>query len=162
MSSSLVRQSLIAMAALQSHISEHISFMARQQVMEKNKQELEQLQQQLGGQQLPPELQKEMQVRLESEIAEVESKITEEIVAEEQEYLEGTGEDPLINLKQQEIDIKEQDAQRKALYDTEKLEIDRDKLEQKTEIDQKKLNQDAEIAAMRAGVNLKQSKMRKK
>ena len=161
MSSSLVRQSLIAMAALQSHISEHISFMARQQVMEKNRQELEQLQQQLGGQQLPPELQKEMQIRLESEIAELESKITEEIVAEEQEFLGTTNEDPLINLKQQEIDIKEQDAQRKALYDKEKLDIDRDKLEQKTEIDQKKLNQDAEIAAMRAGVNLKQSKMRK-
>jgi hypothetical protein len=161
MSSSLVRQSLIAMAALQSHISEHISFMARQQVMEKNKEELEQLQQQLGGQQLPPELQKEMQNRLESEIAEVESTITEEIVAEEQEYLEGTGKDPLVELKTREIDIKEQDAQRKAMYDMEKLDIDRGKLDQKTEIDQKKLDQDAEIAAMRAGINLKQAKMRK-
>ena len=161
MSSSLVRQSLIAMAALQAHISEHISFMARQQVMEKNKEELEQLQQQLGGQQLPPELQKEMQNRLESEIAEVESTITEEIVAEEQEYLEGTGKDPLVELKTREIDIKEQDAQRKAMYDMEKLDIDRGKLDQKTEIDQKKLDQDAEIAAMRAGINLKQAKMRK-
>ena len=102
-----------------------------------------------------------MQNRLESEIAEVESTITEEIVAEEQEFLGTTNEDPLINLKQQEIDIKEQDAQRKAMYDMEKLEIDRGKLDQKTEIDQKKLDQDAEIAAMRAGVNLKQSKMRK-
>jgi hypothetical protein len=161
MSSSLVRQSLIAMAALQSHISEHISFMARQQVMEKNKQELEQLQQQLQGQPLPQELQKEMQNRLESEIAEVESKITEEIVAEEQEFLGLGNQDPLIDLKQQEIDIKEQDAQRKAMYDMEKLEIDRDKLKQKTEIDQAKLDQDAEIAAMRAGINLKQAKMRK-
>jgi len=129
--------------------------------MEKNKQELEQLQQQLGGQQLPPEMQKEMQNRLESEIAEVESTITEEIVAEEQEYLEGTGKDPLVELKTREIDIKEQDAQRKAMYDMEKLDIDRGKLDQKTEIDQKKLDQDAEIAAMRAGINLKQAKMRK-
>ena len=161
MSSSLVRQSVIAMASLQAHISEHISFMARQQVMEKNKEELEQLQQQLGGQQLPPEMQKEMQNRLESEIAEVESTITEEIVAEEQEYLEGTGQDPLVELKTREIDIKEQDAQRKAMYDMEKLDIDRGKLDQKTEIDQKKLDQDAEIAAMRAGINLKQAKMRK-
>jgi hypothetical protein len=34
-------------------------------------------------------------------------------------------------------------------------------LKQKTEIDQAKLDQDAEIAAMRAGINLKQAKMRK-
>ena len=147
MSSALVRQSAIAMAALQSHISEH-------------KEELEQLQAQTGGQ-VPPELQQELTARLESEIAETQSKITEEIVAEEQEYLEGSGKDPLVELKNRELDIKEADNQRKTLFDAAKLSLDKEKLDQKSKNDEEKLDQDAKIAAMRAGVNLKQTKLRK-
>ena len=160
MSSALVRQSAIAMAALQSHISEHIALMSRQIVMEKNKEELEQLQAQTGGQ-VPPELQQELTARLESEIAETQSKITEEIVAEEQEYLEGSGKDPLVELKNRELDIKEADNQRKTLFDAAKLSLDKEKLDQKSKNDEEKLDQDAKIAAMRAGVNLKQTKLRK-
>ena len=160
MSSALVRQSAIAMAALQSHISEHIALMSRQIVMEKNKEELQQLQAQTGGQ-VPPELQQELTARLESEIAETQSKITEEIVAEEQEYLEGSGKDPLVELKNRELDIKEADNQRKTLFDAAKLSLDKEKLDQKSKNDEEKLDQDAKIAAMRAGVNLKQTKLRK-
>ena len=46
MSSSLVRSSMLAMASLQAHISQHIGFLARQMVMEQNKEMLEKVAQQ--------------------------------------------------------------------------------------------------------------------
>ena len=76
------------MASLQAHISQHIGFLARQMVMEQNKEMLEKVAQQYGNQ-MPPEVQQQLTVMLESQIAEMEAQITEEIVAEEQEYLEG-------------------------------------------------------------------------
>ena len=76
--------------------------------------------------------------------------MTEEMIGEEQEMMQELGQDPLVDLKQQEINLRAQDIERKSMVDEAKLNLD-----------QQKLNQDAEIAAMRAGVNLKQSKMRK-
>ena len=148
MSSALVRTSAIAMSALQAHISQHIGFLARQIVLEENRAQLEKLGQQYGGQ-LPPEVQKEVTQMMESKIAEMEAQITEEIVAEEQEYLEGSGEDPLVELKNRELDIKEQDQERKTDYDKGRLGLDTDKLAQKAQIDEAKLKQNARIAAAR-------------
>ena len=160
MSSSLVRSSVLAMAALQAHISQHIGFLARQMVMEQNKAMLEQVAQRYNGQ-IPPEVQEELKKTLESQIAEMEAQITEEIVAEEQEYLEGAGEDPLVALKNRELDIKEQDAMRKAKYDEGRNVLDTAKLAQKAQIDEAKLNQNLNIAEMRIENQQDLAKMRK-
>ena len=98
---------------------------------------------------------------LESQIAEMEAQITEEIVAEEQEYLEGAGEDPLVALKNRELDIKEQDAMRKAKYDEGRNVLDTAKLAQKAQIDEAKLNQNLNIAEMRIENQQDLAKMRK-
>ena len=160
MSSSLVRSSMLAMASLQAHISQHIGFLARQMVMEQNKEMLEKVAQQYGDQ-MPPEVQKQLTVMLESQIAEMEAQITEEIVAEEQEYLEGSGQDPLVELKNRELDIKEQDAMRKAQYDEGRSVLDTAKLAQKAQIDQAKLDQNLGIAEMRIQNQQQLAKMRK-
>jgi len=160
MSSSLVRSSMLAMASLQAHISQHIGFLARQMVMEQNKEMLEKVAQQYGNQ-MPPEVQQQLTVMLESQIAEMEAQITEEIVAEEQEYLEGAGEDPLVALKNRELDIKEQDAMRKAQYDEGRNVLDTAKLAQKAQIDQAKLDQNLGIAEMRIQNQQELAKMRK-
>jgi len=161
MSSSLVRSSVLAMASLQAHISQHIGFLARQMVMEQNKQMLEEVAQRYNGQ-IPPEVQEEIKKTLESQIAEMEAQITEEIVAEEQEYLEGAGEDPLVALKNRELDIKEQDAMRKAKYDEGRNILDTAKLAQKAQIDQAKLDQNLNIAEMRIENQQDIARMRKK
>ena len=161
MSSSLVRSSVLAMASLQAHISQHIGFLARQMVMEQNKQMLEEIAQRYNGQ-IPPEVQEELKKALESQIAEMEAQITEEIVAEEQEYLEGAGEDPLVALKNRELDIKEQDAMRKAKYDEGRNILDTAKLAQKAQIDQAKLDQNLNIAEMRIENQQDIARMRKK
>ena len=148
MSSTLVRTSVLAMASLQSHISQHISFLARQLVMEENKQTLEELAQQFG-QQIPPEIMQQLQNKIEAEIADKQAELTENMVAEEQEYLEGQGQDPLVELKKQELLIKEQDNARKAAADQSDAQLNAAKLAQKTEIDQAKLEQNAKIAQAR-------------
>ena len=107
------------------------------------------------------EVQKQLTVMLESQIAEMEAQITEEIVAEEQEYLEGSGQDPLVELKNRELDIKEQDAMRKAQYDEGRSVLDTAKLAQKAQIDQAKLDQNLGIAEMRIQNQQQLAKMRK-
>jgi len=71
------------------------------------------------------------------------------MIQEEQEYLEGQGQDPLVELKKQELLIKEQDNARKAAADQSDAQLNAAKLAQKTEIDQAKLEQNAKIAQAR-------------
>ena len=84
--------------------------MARQQVMEQNKQEIEEQAAQFGGQ-VPQELQQQFQMEIENQVAEQIVKMTEELVGGEQDYLEGENSDPLIDLKQQELNIRSQEIQ---------------------------------------------------
>ena len=87
--------------------------------------------------------------------------MTEELVAEEQEYLEGEKSDPLIDLKQQELNLRAQEMQqnkenadKKLLLDAEKLNFEGKKLEQKDEMDKEKLQSQEDQANLRAEVTL--------
>ncbi len=86
------------MGILQAHISQHISFVARQEIEAKNAPIFQQQAAQFGGQ-LPPQLLQQFQTQNEREIAQRIRELTEEMVAEEQEYLEGMTQDPLVTLK---------------------------------------------------------------
>ena len=77
------------MGILQSHISEHISLLAREEVEEKNAQVMQEQAAQFGGQ-VPPELMQQFQMQNEKEIAARIVELTEELVAEEEEA-EGEG-----------------------------------------------------------------------
>ena len=72
----------------------------------------------------------------------------------EQEYLEGGGEDPLVELKKEEIDIEKQRVQADNMAKMAKTELDIAKLQQKSEIDEAKLQQTAELAAKRNNIQM--------
>jgi len=151
MSSFLVANNPPTMGILQAHMSEHISLMAREEVEAKNAQIMQEQAAKFGGQ-VPPELQQQFQMQNEKEIAQKIVEITEELVAEEQEYLGKKGEDPLIDLKQQELNLRAQeikqrkDTEEKKLdLDTEKLGFEEEKLEQKDKIEEEKLEQKDKI-----------------
>ena len=108
MSSALVKNNPPTMGILQAHISEHIAMMAREEITQKNAQVMEEQAAQFGGQ-VPQELMQQFQMQNENEIAEKIVEITEKLVAEEQEYLEGQDSDPLIDLKQQELNLRAQE-----------------------------------------------------
>ena len=152
-SSALVKTNPQAMMILQSHIMEHVSLQAREEVEQEMAKEFEELQAKAGGQ-LPPEQQNEMQELLESKIAERIVQMTEEMVTEEAQMMQEQGEDPLIQLKQQEINLKAQDLERKTAYDQGKMALDSAKLAQNEELAEAKMDSQEDIAQLRANVNL--------
>ena len=152
-SSALVKTNPQALMILQSHIMEHVSLQAREEVEQEMAKEFELIQAKSGGE-LPPEQQNEMQELLESKISERIVEMTEKMVTEEQAMMSEQGEDPLIQLKQQEINLKAQDLQRKATYDEGKMALDAAKLAQTEELAEAKMDSQEDIAQLRANVNL--------
>ena len=79
-----------------------------------------------------------------------------QLVAEEQDYLEGgaEGPDPLVDLKKEELDIERQRVMADAMAKQAKTPLDIAKLEQKSMIDAAKLQQTAQLAAQRNNIQM--------
>ncbi len=84
---------MMTMSLLQAHISEHVSFQAREEVMQEMAPQLQQ------AAQLPPDQQQQLQVQIENKVAERISVITNNMVVEEQEMMEGMDQDSLVELR---------------------------------------------------------------
>ena len=93
-------------ALLQSHISDHVSYKAKNEVSQMIMQNPEMAQM---AQQDP----QQFQIMFDAEVAKVAARITQELVQGEMQASAGK-EDPLVRLKQQEIDLRAMDLQRKA------------------------------------------------
>ena len=140
-------------AMLQAHVSEHISLIASQQVQEKFKQQFEQLQQQMQqAQQNPQQMQQMQQQQAQlvnqqaSEQAKIEAQMTKQLAQDEEARISREQQDPLVKLKQQEIDLKamqtQMQMQKDMMVDSEKLDLERDKLEADTSINLMKASAD--------------------
>ena len=154
MSSFLVKNNLPVLTALQAHVSEHIALMAREQVEAKNAPVIQEQAQKFGGV-IPPELLQQFQAQNEKEIAQVIAEMTNDAVAEEQEYLEKTGEtDPLIDLKQQDLLLKLNDQQMRKEEQDEKFKIDRERIKSQEEQTEKRVETQENIANLRSQTTL--------
>jgi hypothetical protein len=153
MSSMLVRNNPQATVLLQAHVMEHVSLLARQMIEEENQEQVQAEAAKFGGK-LPPELQAQFQEEMERQISLKATEFIEEMFIEEQQSMEGQGQDPLVGLKQQELQLKAQDIQRKAQNDQQKIELDGAKLDQTAKIAQDKIDSNEDIAQLRANVNL--------
>lgn len=153
LSSMLVRNNPQATVLLQAHVMEHVSLLARQMVEAENQEEMEAEAAKFGGQ-LPPELQAQFQEEMERQISLKATEFIEEMFIEEQQAMSGQGEDPLVGLKQQELQLKAQDIQRKAQNDQQKLDLEGTRLDQSAKIAQDKIDSNEDIAQLRANVNL--------
>ena len=106
MNSRMVQINPQVYALLQSHISDHISFKAKAEV----KAMMMQDQQMMAMSQQDPE---NFQIMFEAEVAKVAARITQELVQAEMQQNAGK-QDPLVKIKQQEVDLRAMDMQRKA------------------------------------------------
>jgi ABC-type thiamine transport system substrate-binding protein len=149
----LVRTNPQATVLLQAHVMEHISLLARQMVEAENQEQLQAEAAKFGGK-IPPELQAQFQEEMERQISLKATEFIEEMFIEEQQSMEGQGQDPLVGLKQQELQLKAQDIQRKAQNDQQKLDLEGAKLDQSAKIAQDKIDSNEDIAQLRANVNL--------
>ena len=93
-------------ALLQSHVSDHISFKAQQEVRE----QLAQDQNMMALRQQNPE---QYQLAFDNAVATAVAEITEELVMGEMKA-NAAKQDPLVRIKQQEVDLRAMDLQRKA------------------------------------------------
>ena len=120
---------------LQSHISDHISFKAQAEAKEM-------LLQDPQMQQLAQQDPQQFDIIFQNEVAKIAARITQELVQSEQAAQ--NKEDPLIKIKQQEVDLRAMDLQRKAeetkfradqenLRTAQRLEFDYDRLAQQDE-----------------------------
>ena len=96
---------------------------------------------------------------VQSQIAVLEAQFMAE-VKQQQAQLSGEGQpDPVIQLKQQELQQRALRDQADKEYDFGKLNLDQQKLEQKDKIDNEKIQSQEDIAQLRANVNLKKMNM---
>ncbi|MEC7568401.1 MAG: hypothetical protein VYA01_05260, partial [Bacteroidota bacterium] len=106
MQSRMVQINPMVYALLQSHVSDHISFKAQQEVRE----QLAQDQNMMALRQQNPE---QYQIAFDNAVATAVAEITEELVMGEMKA-NAAKQDPLVRIKQQEVDLRAMDLQRKA------------------------------------------------
>jgi hypothetical protein len=153
LSSMLVRNNPQATVLLQAHVMEHVSLLARQMIEAENQEQLQAEAAKFGGK-IPPELQAQFQEEMERQISLKATEFIEEMFIEEQQSMEGQGQDPLVGLKQQELQLKAQDIQRKAQNDAARIDIDTQKMQQTEDLTKEKIQSNEDIAQLRANVNL--------
>ena len=139
---------------LQAHLCEHIAFKARGVVQAEMMQQSQQLQQmQAAGQISPQEAQMQMQVDVEAKVAQYIAQYTEEVMAALIPPPAGQN-DPLVQLRGKELDIKAMDMQRKADEFSSKQEFEEQREAQRQDLTREKMDSQEDIALLRADVNL--------
>jgi hypothetical protein len=129
----LLQMSPAVYGLLLSHVLEHLSLAAQQQVV---------LQMQHQGIQMmlqPHEM--------EIEVAKAEAQLMQQII---QELAPPQGPDPLIQIQQQGLQLKAQEIQQKGQVDQAKLQLDQQRMAQKAQHDQERIQSMEDIAQLRA------------
>ena len=139
MSTRMVQINPQVYAALQSHISEHVSLLAQGEVGA----QIENDPNMQAMLQSDPEA---AQLRIESMIAQRIATLTMELAQQEQMTSQ---QDPIVALKQRELDLKAMDMQRKAEESMMNMEIKENQIEEQLDIDKMKLENNEAQAAER-------------
>ncbi len=156
MSSALVKTNPMAVVNLVSHINQHVSMLAQQVVDKALIEEAEKLRKQFGDQ-IPPQELQALQANRQMLIDEQIMKITETMVSEEAEAMQEQNVDPLVLLKQQELQLRQQDLELKAQQQGESQGLRENQFEYKQDLDAMKLQKDYDLADLRARVALERA-----
>ena len=139
-------------ASLQAHIAEHLGFKYRRQIEEKM------------GVPLPPpgqELPEEIEVNLARVVAEAGKQITQQHQQEAaQQEAKKQAEDPIIQMQQQELQIKAQEVQRKSQKDAGDMRIKQEEQKRKTTKDRADVTfeeQRLELEKLEVGIDAKKA-----
>ena len=177
MGTTVIRNNPQAMATLQQNCMEHILLMAQEQTdMEfaQQKQQMEQVKQQIQPMmekaQQDPALQQQMQqdpqmkqlqeqetqlmTMMEARKAQLIAEFLEDYTEAEKEVLNQVENDPLLKLKDRELDLKAREEQARQEETEDKLNLEKSKMLQNKEIAEDKLEQNDEHAKLRASVSL--------
>lgn len=133
----LVQMSPPVYGVLMSHVLEHMSLAAQQQVV-------------LSMQQAGIQMQLD-NTQMQVEVAKMESQMMQQLMQRLAPPQQG---DPLVQLQQQNLQLKAQELQMKAQTDAQRLQFDAEKVRQKVAMDREKTQSMEDIAQLRANVAL--------
>jgi hypothetical protein len=162
MASNFVRNNPSITAALEKNIMEHISLMAQEQVQLEFQQEFQMLPQLQQQATMNPQMQQQLQQitqKIEARKAILIAEMTEDFMKEEKAITTQFDHDPLLKLKEREVDLKAMETERKTKEDEARLNLDRSKFMQGQQLDNKKLQQNEELAKLRADTAIEKSEM---
>jgi hypothetical protein len=148
MSSNLVKNNIAVLMVLQAHISDHISAMANEEIQQASQAQMMQAQQQ--GVQMAPEEMQAIQAQSQKAIAQRIVELTQKLVEEEKQMMPDAGKDPLVNLKEEELNIRKADLIRRTQDDQNDSTMEIARLAQKDEIDKERI----EVSRERNAINI--------
>ena len=160
MASNFVRNNPSITAALEKNIMEHISLMAQEQIQLEFQQELMMLPQiQAAAVQNPQAQQQFMQIsqKIEARKAVLIAEMMNEFMVEEKNITSQFDHDPLLKLKQREVDLKAMETERKMKEDEARINLDTMKMMQARQINDEKLEQNEDLAELRADTSIAKS-----
>ena len=160
MASNFVRNNPSITAALEKNIMEHISLMAQEQIQLEFQQELMMLPQiQAAAVQNPQAQQQFMQIsqKIEARKAVLIAEMMNEFMVEEKNITSQFDHDPLLKLKQREVDLKAMETERKIKEDDARINLDTMKMMQARQINDEKLEQNEDLAELRADTAMAKS-----
>ena len=147
----IMQQNPQGMAMIQAHVYEHITLKAEQMVQQQMAQDPQMMQMQQQLMQMPPEQQQQMQQQMmqqqQAQAAQVIAELTQQI--NEQFAPPPPQEDPLVELRRQELDIKAGDLQRKQQEFGERQNLDIMKIDQHDDLTKERIDSSEEIAVMK-------------
>jgi hypothetical protein len=148
MSSNLVKNNMAVLMSLQAHIQDHISAMAEEEVAASTQQALQQAQ--ANNTPLEPQELQAIQVEGQKTIANRIAELTQELVLNEKTNMPDVGKDPLVDLKEEELNIRKADLIRRTQSDQNDQTLDVARLAQKDEVDKEKI----EVSRERNAINI--------
>jgi hypothetical protein len=162
MSTNMVRNNPMIMAAIQKNILEHISIMAQEQVQLEFNEQFQQMMMMQQQAQMNPQIQQQLQQitqQIEARKAVLISEMTEEFMKEENKITSQFDSDPLLKLKSREVDLRAMENERKKEEMEKKAELERAKLVQSREIAEDKMDQNEDLAELRAETSIVKQQM---
>ena len=162
MASNFVRNNPSITAALEKNIMEHISLMAQEQVQLEFAQEFQMLPQLQQMAVQNPQAQQQLQQisqKIEARKALLIADMTEDFMKEEKAITSQFDHDPLLKLKQREVDLKAMETERKMKEDEARIDLDRAKMVQAKDLNEQKLEQNEDLAQLRADTAIEKSLM---
>ena len=136
--------------------------MAQEQVQLEFPQEMQMLPQMQQMAVQNPQIQQQLQQisqKIEARKAVLIADMTEEFMKEEKQITSQFDHDPLLKLKQREVDLKAMETERKMKEDQARIDLDRAKMVQAKEISDEKLDQNEDLAKLRADTAIEKSMM---
>jgi hypothetical protein len=153
----MIKNNPMAMSIIQKNVLEHISIMAQEQIQLEFSKELMQLQAMQQQAQMNPQLQlqvQQMTQAIESRKAKLIAEMTKDYMTEENKINDGMNNDPLVQLKSREIDLRAMENERKKKESEDRLNLDKLKVMSNRQVADEKLEQTDDLTKLKIGVDL--------